>query len=73
MTALWITLGIVIYFAGFTATVRIVNLIDRRLHILGDGEDVMLAIMWPIVLVGAAVGVPLTLLYRFASRDLKGE
>ncbi|MEV4287384.1 hypothetical protein AB0K40_17910 [Nonomuraea bangladeshensis] len=75
MTALWIILGLITYAAGFTATARTVNLLNRRwprLH-LGDGEDVMLAIMWPLVLLAAAIGVPLMLLYRFATHDLKGD
>lgn len=71
MTALWIVLGIVIYAAGFTATARAVNLADRRWPFLGQGEDVMLAIMWPLVLLAALVGAPLVLLYRFATRDLR--
>lgn len=71
MTALWIILSIVIYLAGFTATARTVNLLDRRFHVLGEGEDQMLAIMWPLALLAALVGVPLVMLYRFATRDLR--
>ncbi|MCK2219723.1 hypothetical protein MF672_038900 [Actinomadura sp. ATCC 31491] len=72
MTALWIALAAIIYAAGFTATARAVNLLDRRWPQLrmGEGEDVMLAIMWPLVAIAV---VPLALLYRFATRDLKGD
>lgn len=71
MTALWIVLGLIVYMAGFTATARAVTLLDRRFDVLGEGEDVMLAIMWPLVLLAALVGVPLVMLYRFATRDLR--
>lgn len=75
MVALWIILGLVIYAAGFTATARIVNLLDRRYDWLqlGDGEDVMFAFMWPLVLLVAIAVVPLAMLYRFATRDLRGR
>lgn len=77
MTALWVILGLIVYLAGFTATARAVNLLDRRWQVLGQGEDVMIAIAWPIVaLIGVAslvTVVPMTLLYRFAVRDLRGR
>jgi uncharacterized BrkB/YihY/UPF0761 family membrane protein len=73
MTALWIILGIAIYATGFTITVRVVNLLDRRSDWFGDGEDVMGAIIWPLVWLTVAVALPFALLYRLATRDLKGD
>lgn len=73
MTALWIVLGIVLYMAGFTLTARAVNKLDQRWERLrlGVDEDVLAAIMWPIVWLAVLVWLPFSVLYHLATRDLK--
>lgn len=73
--ALWAIVGIVIYAAGFAITARAANLVDQRWDwlCLADDEDVFMAIVWPLVWLLATVALPLALLYRLATRDLKGD
>ncbi|WP_188188016.1 hypothetical protein [Nonomuraea sp. SYSU D8015] len=75
MTGLWILATLALYAAGFMATARAANILDGRWEWLrlGDDDDVMAAIIWPLVWLVVIVALPFALLYRLATRDLPAK
>lgn len=68
---LWAGLALIIYAAGFAATIRIALIRDAKRSYLGQDEEIWLGIMWPVVLLVVIVAAPFVLLYRLAARGLR--